>query len=528
MTRPTIRRGDQGSLVIDVQNCLLETADVDGDFGAQTEQAVRDYQEYEHISVDGVVGPMTWEHLDTDYELSPYPPALLPPLEPATAKKITDLAMQSPVADYNWSDRGMSPPGYTKGMALGYATLVRKLYVGDSAALDMAQADTGDDDKDALAWYADVYEDLEMDNDEDGLPTLRHLYCLLWGLGMRESSGRHCEGRDQSAENTSSTTAEAGLFQQSQNSSSCSTEIQKLLDEYMSNIGSQQCALDVFKEGVGCSSSEWACYGSDVGYDFQDTCKKCPQYAVEACLIGLRHLRQHWGPINEHAAEVNPYVDDLLIEIERVLAVSPDVPIEPDEPDDPLHHPAPKPPEVEEVPELPNLRAICISSGHGLKVRGAAGPSPWGLDEVDEARRVVSRVVELLEEAGGSVVEFHDNTSTTQSQNLSTITTFHNKQQRDLDVSIHFNCYDQTAHGVEVLYLTQEKLADKISKAIADAAGLTNRGPKYRGDLAFLNNTTKPAVLIETLFCDNQGDTDAYRSEFNAICEAIARSIAVI
>ena len=84
------------------------------------------------------------------------------------------------------------------------------------------------------------------------------------------------------------------------------------------------------------------------------------------------------------------------------------------------------------------------------------------------------------------------------------------------------------AHGVEVLWVSQEKLAAKISKAIADAAGLTNRGAKYRGDLAFLNNTTKPAVLIEVLFCDNQGDTDAYRSEFNAICEAIARSIAVI
>src|SRR5436190_3346675 len=526
MTRPTIRRGDQGSLVVDVQVCLLSTADVDGDFGPLTEQAVCDYQEQEHISVDGVVGPTTWTRLELEYDLPPYPPALLPPLDPATVKQITDLAMASPVADYNWRDRGESPPGYTKGMALAYATLVRKLAAGDSAAMDMARADSGWPDKDALSWYADVYEDLEMDNDEDGLPTLRHLFCLCWGLGMRESSGRHCEGRDQSADNVSATTAEAGLFQQSYNSSSCSTEIQRLLDEYLPSVGCQQCALDVFKEGVGCSTTEWSCYGTGVGYDFQDTCKRCPQYAVEACLVGLRHLRQHWGPVNRYEAEVSPLVDDLLLEVERCLLLEPVPPI--DEPDDPLHHPAPKPPEVEEVPDAPELRAICISSGHGLKIRGAAGPSPWGLDEVDEARRVVSRVVELLEEAGGDVVEFHDNTSTTQSQNLSTITTFHNKQERDLDVSVHFNCYDERAHGVEVCYLTQENLAGKISQAIADAAGLTHRGPKYRGDLAFLKNTTKPAVLIEVLFCDNQGDTDAYRSEFNAICEAIARSIAVI
>ena len=34
---------------------------------------------------------------------------------------------------------------------------------------------------------------------------------------------------------------------------------------------------------------------------------------------------------------------------------------------------------------------VVISSGHGLKIRGAAGPSPWGLDEVNEARKVVEQ-----------------------------------------------------------------------------------------------------------------------------------------
>jgi len=35
------------------------------------------------------------------------------------------------------------------------------------------------------------------------------------GLGMRESSGRYCEGRDRNANNVTSDTAEAGLFQMS-------------------------------------------------------------------------------------------------------------------------------------------------------------------------------------------------------------------------------------------------------------------------------------------------------------------------
>ena len=42
---------------------------------------------------------------------------------------------------------------------------------------------------------------------------------------------------------------------------------------------------------------------------------------------------------------------------------------------------------------------IVISSGHGLKVRGASGI----IDEVDEARRVVKQVVENLRLAGHTV-----------------------------------------------------------------------------------------------------------------------------
>jgi N-acetylmuramoyl-L-alanine amidase len=494
------------------------TADqVDGDFGPSTETAVREYQRRTECTVDGEVGPQTWAQLELDYGLPPYPPPLLPPLDEQIAVTITNLAMESSVADYNWRDRGKAPPGYTMGMALAYTTLVRKLYARDSAALDMARANTGDEDQDALAWYADIYDDFEMDNSRDGLDTLRHLFVLVWGLGMRESSGRHCEGRDQSADNVSSDTAEAGLFQQSQNSFSCSSELQKLLDQYQPNIGSLQCALDVFRQGVSCSSSEWGCYGNGIGYDFQETCKNCPQFAVEACAIGLRHLRQHWGPINRHEAEVNPAVDDLLIEIEHVLRARP--PIEEID-------------EIEEIEEIEEpqvaLRDIVISSGHGLKIRGAAGPSPWGLDEVDEARRVVETVADKLRAMGGKVVVFHDDTSTSQSQNLNTIVANHNKHERDLDVSIHFNCYDESAHGVEVLYLTQEELAATISEAIADAAGITNRGAKYRGDLAFLNGTNGPAVLIEVLFCDNENDIDAYHANYDAICEAIAKSIGQI
>lgn len=167
---------------------------------------------------------------------------------------------------------------------------------------------------------------------------------------------------------------------------------------------------------------------------------------------------------------------------------------------------------------------IVISSGHGLYVRGASGL----IDEVDEARKVVPEVVNWLTVNGHEVVEFHDNTSTTQSQNLNTIVNFHNKQTRDLDVSVHFNAYMPTdgGRGVEVLYITQEDLAAEISRAISAASGLINRGAHKRSDLYFLNGTEEPSVLIEVCFVDAAADVEQYKRSFEEICKAIAQALA--
>jgi N-acetylmuramoyl-L-alanine amidase len=171
---------------------------------------------------------------------------------------------------------------------------------------------------------------------------------------------------------------------------------------------------------------------------------------------------------------------------------------------------------------------IVISSGHGKYIRGASGsPVPPQLDEVDEARRMVERIADYARQAGVEVTTFHDNSSHDQGTNLETIVYFHNSQgSHDLDVSVHFNAFDGSAHGTEVLYVTQEDLADEVCDAIVEAGGFTNRGAKYRGDLYFLNNTNEPAILLETAFCDNTGDSNAYNQNFDAICQNIAEAIA--
>ncbi|MBL4950967.1 N-acetylmuramoyl-L-alanine amidase, partial [Neobacillus sp. YIM B02564] len=171
------------------------------------------------------------------------------------------------------------------------------------------------------------------------------------------------------------------------------------------------------------------------------------------------------------------------------------------------------------------MNEFVISSGHCLKVQGASDI----INEVNEARKVVNKVYEYLKELNCTVYKFHDDTSTTQSKNLSTIVNYHNSKKRDLDISVHFNAASRTNNprGVEVLYVSDnsKQIAEKVVNAIAKASGLKNRGIKYRDNLYFLNKTNKPAILIEVCFVDSKADVNVYHNKFNEICKAIAETL---
>jgi N-acetylmuramoyl-L-alanine amidase len=166
---------------------------------------------------------------------------------------------------------------------------------------------------------------------------------------------------------------------------------------------------------------------------------------------------------------------------------------------------------------------IAISSGHGKLIRGASGI----LDEVDEARKVVDSVAEILRSNGVVVEVFHDDTSTTQSENLETIVDWHNAQNRQLDISVHFNAYVACSGpmGTECLYKSQSTLASKMSLNVATGGGFINRGAKKRTDLFFLNQTEGPAILIEVCFVDSQADADLYFTNYDSICHSISLAL---
>jgi len=69
-----VKKGASGSAVSELQRLLNEngyTLDVDGNFGAKTQAAVRDYQQKNSLTVDGIVGNQTWSSLFSNKKSAP-------------------------------------------------------------------------------------------------------------------------------------------------------------------------------------------------------------------------------------------------------------------------------------------------------------------------------------------------------------------------------------------------------------------------------------------------------------------------
>ena len=234
-------------------------------------------------------------------------------------QQIIQLAANSNLARSTWSvgpGREVAPIGYIKGMALVFATVLCKLRSGDAAATDMAKANTRNAATDALEHLSAEFGAVGMRNDVAGEDTLRHLWVLLMSLGMRESSGRYCQGRDRGATNTAADTAEAGPFQASFNARNGSPLMTQLFRQYLANRAG---FLEVFREGVTCNADDLETFGTGDGATFQELAKSSPAFAAEFAALGLRNIRQIWGPINKKTVEIRQDCDDFLKQVQDLV-----------------------------------------------------------------------------------------------------------------------------------------------------------------------------------------------------------------
>lgn len=314
--RPMVGYGDKGPYVVAVQT-TLGIIPADGDFGSTTEGGVKGFQAAGGLGADGVVGPKTWAALDGLAAAKAAGNDILPQDQ---INEIIRIADSSAISNYSWRDRGKAPKGYTAGVALCFALAAQRLAEGGPTAGAMAQAERNSDE-DCLHWYRSAFRDLDMDNSESGIDTLRHLFVMILGLGMRESSGKYCEGRDMSADNCTAETAEAGAWQTSWNIRSCSSFIPPLLPRYLANPNG---FLSAFQNGAKPDSNDLGNYGSgDDGTKYQFLSKFAPAFHCFVTAIGMRYLggeNGHWGPIRRGEVELRAEANDMLLEVQDYIS----------------------------------------------------------------------------------------------------------------------------------------------------------------------------------------------------------------
>ncbi len=256
--------------------------------------------------------------------------------------QIFENVQDSPLRTYPWRDRGAAPLAYLKGMALTYARVYchYRLEPGqpenfrDPFTVKMAKAvaPNADITTDAVAKFAARLRGFGADLSVDGVDVLRGVFTILIGLGMRESSGKFCAGRDLCAQNPTAETSEAGLFQISYSIGGAwveGSDFKGLYDAYRKLKPGRPGSsfLDIFSEGVTCTfgvncklpRDGGEIFGAGPGREFQQFCKDNPAFTVELAALGLRARANHWGPINRATVEIREDAWTLLKSLETAI-----------------------------------------------------------------------------------------------------------------------------------------------------------------------------------------------------------------
>lgn len=173
---------------------------------------------------------------------------------------------------------------------------------------------------------------------------------------------------------------------------------------------------------------------------------------------------------------------------------------------------------------------VNIHAGHTKQTGKAPGASGFFHESIED-RKVKNKLKKILKKRK---VKFWDCTSQGNSKydNLARIVRKCNKHKVDLDLSLHFNCYNGEGHGTEAwIYPGNEKSKKYATRIVHNLArlGFTNRGVKSSSQLYVIKHTESPACLVEICFCDNKDDYKAYKKAgAKKVAKAIADAIAPV
>lgn len=151
---------------------------------------------------------------------------------------------------------------------------------------------------------------------------------------------------------------------------------------------------------------------------------------------------------------------------------------------------------------------IAIAGGHSAIARGASGY----LDEYECDRAFVAQLIDAFDAQGWYVTDCSNEESDVSAE-LREECRIANASGADLFIAVHFNSGGGT--GTEVwhyTYSSAETYAQDVSRELASALGLPNRGAKSTTGLYVLNHTEMPAILIEVCFVDTEADAEAWHA----------------
>lgn len=193
---------------------------------------------------------------------------------------------------------------------------------------------------------------------------------------------------------------------------------------------------------------------------------------------------------------------------------------------------------------MEKIKKVTVHAGHNKHGKIACGASDY-IDESKETRIICRKVIRIFRKNKIAAVNCTVNNGKSQNDVLVKIK---NKIEKVLgvclNISLHMNACkhskaDGRTKGVEVCvcpvagddadYTKTKKtmkyrVAQLVCKEIAKL-GFTNRGVKFRTDLYILNRTSKPAILIEICFVDDQDDAKLYKQNKDAVAQAIVKAV---
>ena len=169
---------------------------------------------------------------------------------------------------------------------------------------------------------------------------------------------------------------------------------------------------------------------------------------------------------------------------------------------------------------------IFIDAGHGGKDPGAVNGDIY---EKDIALQIALKLNTALKNNG---FETAMSRSTDVFIPLTERAQKANNFNADIFISLHLNSStNSNAEGIEFLVYENKgvnnKLASNIQNELIKIKGIVNRGIKERKDLAVLNSTRMPAILIEVGFISNNRELTLLRNDIyqNQIVQAINNGI---